>query len=35
MIADRGQYEILAITAEPGPLGTDAPTGEIVATASL
>jgi anti-sigma-K factor RskA len=35
IIADRGQYEILAITAEPGPLGTDAPTGEIVATASL
>jgi anti-sigma-K factor RskA len=35
MIADRGQYETLAITAEPGPLGTGAPTGEIVATASL
>jgi anti-sigma-K factor RskA len=35
MIADRAQYETLAITAEPGPLGTEAPTGEIVATASL
>jgi negative regulator of sigma E activity len=35
VVADRGQYETLAITAEPGPLGTEAPTGEIVATASL
>ena len=35
MIVDRDQYETLAITAEPSPLGTDAPTGEIVATASL
>jgi anti-sigma-K factor RskA len=35
MIADRSQYETLAITAEPGPLGTEAPTGVIVATASL
>ena len=35
VIADRSQYETLAITAEPGPLGTDAPTGEIVATAAL
>jgi anti-sigma-K factor RskA len=35
MVADRAQYETLAITAEPGPLGTDAPTGEIVATAAL
>ena len=35
IVADRVQYETLAITAEPGPLGTDAPTGEIVATASL
>jgi anti-sigma-K factor RskA len=35
VVADRSQYETLAITAEPGPLGTEAPTGEIVATASL
>ena len=35
IIADRDRYDTLAITAEPGPLGTEAPTGEIVATASL
>ena len=35
IVADRDQYDTLAITAEPGPLGTEAPTGEIVATASL
>jgi anti-sigma-K factor RskA len=35
IIADRGQFDTLAITAEPGPLGTAAPTGEIVATATL
>jgi anti-sigma-K factor RskA len=35
IVADRDLYETLAITAEPGPLGTEAPTGEIVATASL
>ncbi len=35
VVADRAQYETLAITAEPGPLGTEVPTGEIVATASL
>jgi anti-sigma-K factor RskA len=35
IVADRDRYETLAITAEPGPLGTEAPTGEIVATASL
>ena len=35
IVADRVQYETLAITAEPGPLGTEAPTGEIMATASL
>jgi anti-sigma-K factor RskA len=35
IVADRDRYETLAITAEPGPLGTAAPTGEIVATASL
>ena len=35
IVADRAQYDTLAITAEPGPLGTEAPTGEIVATASL
>jgi len=35
IVADRDLYDTLAITAEPGPLGTDAPTGEIVATASL
>ena len=35
VVADRSQYETLAITAEPGPLGTEAPTGEILATASL
>jgi anti-sigma-K factor RskA len=35
VIADRSQYQTIAITAEPGPLGTAAPTGEIVATATL
>jgi anti-sigma-K factor RskA len=35
IIADRSQYQTIAITAEPGPLGTAAPTGEIVATATL
>jgi anti-sigma-K factor RskA len=35
IVADRSQYDTLAITAEPGPLGTEAPTGEIVATAPL
>ena len=35
VVADRARYETLAITAEPGPVGTEAPTGEIVATASL
>jgi anti-sigma-K factor RskA len=35
IVADRDRYTTLAITAEPGPLGTEAPTGEIVATASL
>jgi anti-sigma-K factor RskA len=35
IVADRNQFETLAITAEPGPLGTEAPTGEIVATAPL
>jgi anti-sigma-K factor RskA len=35
IVADRDRYETLAITAEPGPLGTEAPTGEIVATASI
>lgn len=35
IVTDREQFETLAITAEPGPLGTAAPTGEIVATAAL
>ena len=35
IVADRGRYTTLAITAEPGPLGTEAPTGEIVVTAAL
>ena len=35
IVADRGQYETLAITAEPGPMGTEAPTGEVVASAPL
>lgn len=33
--ADRSQFTTLAITREPGPMGTAAPTGEIYATASL
>jgi anti-sigma-K factor RskA len=33
--ADRSQFNTLAITMEPGPLGTEAPTSEIYATASL
>jgi hypothetical protein len=35
VVADRNLYDTLAITAESGPLGTEAPTGEIVATAPL
>jgi anti-sigma-K factor RskA len=35
IVVDRSQFDTLAITAEPGPLGTAAPTGEIVATAPL
>jgi anti-sigma-K factor RskA len=35
VVADRSQFTTLAITVEPGPIGTDAPTGEIVATATL
>jgi anti-sigma-K factor RskA len=35
IVAGRDRYDTLAITAEPGPLGTEAPTGEIVATASI
>jgi anti-sigma-K factor RskA len=35
VVADRSHYETLAITAEPGPLGTEAPTGDVVATAPL
>ncbi len=35
IVADRDQYETLAITAEPGPLGTEVATGEILATAPL
>jgi anti-sigma-K factor RskA len=35
IVVDRDRYDTLAITAEPGPLGTEAPTGEIVATASI
>ena len=33
--ADPAAYQTLAITAEPGPLGSPGPTGEIVATAPL
>jgi anti-sigma-K factor RskA len=35
IVADRGEFDVLAITNEPGPMGTEAPTGEIVATAAL
>ena len=35
VVADRALYDTLAITNEPGPLGLEAPTGEIVATAPL
>jgi anti-sigma-K factor RskA len=35
IVADLDLYDTLAITAEPGPLGTEGPTGEIVATAPL
>ena len=35
IVADRSQYNLLAITVEPGPLGTEVATGEIVATAPL
>jgi anti-sigma-K factor RskA len=33
--ADRSQFNTLAITMEPGPMGTEAPTSEVYATASL
>lgn len=35
IVADRSQYTTLAITMEPGPLGTMAPTSDIVASAPL
>lgn len=35
IVANRAQYDLLAITVEPGPLGTESATGEIVATAPL
>jgi hypothetical protein len=35
IVADRGQFEAVAVTAEPGPLGSEAPTGEIVIQAPL
>ena len=35
IVADRDLYDTLSITAEPAPLGIEAPTGEIVATAPL
>ena len=35
IVADRSQYQAIAITNEPGPLGTAAPTGQIVAQAAL
>jgi len=36
IVADRTQFTTLAITMEPGPMGTEAPTtGEIYASASL
>ncbi len=35
IVADRSRYDLLAITVEPGPLGTEVATGEIVATAPL
>ena len=33
--ADRSQFNTLAITMEPGPMGTEAPTSDVYATASL
>lgn len=33
--ADRSLFNTLAVTMEPGPMGTEAPTGEVYATASL
>jgi len=33
--ADRSQFNTLAVTMEPGPLGTEAPTSEVYAAASL
>lgn len=35
IVADRGEFTTLAITAEPGPLGSAEPTLPILATASL
>jgi anti-sigma-K factor RskA len=35
IVADRGQFQAIAITNEPGPVGTAAPTGRIVAQAAL
>jgi anti-sigma-K factor RskA len=35
VVADPAQLTTLAITMEPGPMGTETPTGDIYATASL
>lgn len=35
VVADRAQFTTLALTMEPGPMGTAAPTGDIYATAAL
>lgn len=35
VVADRSLFNTLAITMEPGPMGTTAPTGDIYASASL
>jgi anti-sigma-K factor RskA len=35
IVADRGQFQAVAITNEPGPLGSPAPTGNILIQAAL
>ncbi len=35
IVAEPGAFQTLAITIEPGPLGTEAPTSDPIATASL
>lgn len=35
VVADRSQYQAIAVTAEPGPLGSPAPTSDVLIQAAL